>query len=595
MAHLKFDDTRTAHTPVEWLSVGRDIGTLANKWSNRGDLVAYVGAGAGGIAPACYNPTLSEVEVNVEVAFGKGITPEQIGDLTNRSTHYEFPKAIGAIMHEAFHARFSSWSMPKAYSELKPDEYQALVLLEESRIEYRGLTAMPTARPFLRACAMEIVIGDVKEGAEKTSTTTSLTNLVGLVHSRIDAGILDADEVSLITEMIEKELGLEVVEKLRSLARQAQLHTNDTDLTDIYPIAIEWAKIVRELAKERGDEGTPEGGMGFPIPMEMLEEILDALKESASTVEVNNFGELSDAEQSDDWKEQAQSKAKESKERLENKEISTEIFSKSSGPGKSRTDSKLLETRTPTGAERSASVLIGRWLEKAKYRERDVVEKSSEVPPGRLRTRALIQREALRSRGVYTKVEPFRKKVRKHTDDPTLKVGIMVDISGSMGSAMNPMATTAWVMSSAVNRIQGECAMVYFCNDVFPVLKSGQKLEQVNVYSAEDGTEKFERAYKALEGSLNLLSGSGARLLVIVSDGCYSGNEPANVRRAMAQCEKAGVAVVWLPFSHSHRANDLSGGYAKVIDDITNPAEASEVIGKACADALTKVGQRAVA
>jgi hypothetical protein len=171
----------------------------------------------------------------------------------------------------------------------------------------------------------------------------------------------------------------------------------------------------------------------------------------------------------------------------------------------------------------------------------------------------------------------------------------MVDISGSMGSAMNPMATTAWVMSSAVNRIQGECAMVYFGNDVFPVLKSGQKLEQVNVYSAEDGTEKFERAYKALEGSLNLLNGSGARLLVIVSDGCYSGNEPANVRRAMAQCEKAGVAVVWLPFSNGHRANDLGGGYAKVIDDITNPAEASEVIGKACADALTRVGQRAVA
>ena len=335
--------------------------------------------------------------------------------------------------------------------------------------------------------------------------------------------------------------------------------------------------------------------MGFPIPQEMLEKILEALDEGASTVEVNNFGELSDAEQSDEWKEQAQSKAKESQERLENKEISTEIFSKSSGPGKSRTDSKLLETRTPTGAERSASVLIGRWLEKAKYRERDIIEKSSEVPPGRLRTRAIVQREALRSRGVITKSEPFRKKVRKHTDDPTLKVGIMVDISGSMGSAMNPMATTAWVMSSAVNRIQGECAMVYFGNDVFPVLKSGQKLEQVNVYSAEDGTEKFERAYKALEGSLNLLNGSGARLLVIVSDGCYSGNEPANVRRAMAQCEKAGVAVVWLPFSHSHRANDLGGGYAKVIDDITNPAEASEVIGKACADALTKVGQRAVA
>jgi HD superfamily phosphohydrolase len=169
------------------------------------------------------------------------------------------------------------------------------------------------------------------------------------------------------------------------------------------------ARIVRELAKERGDEGTPEGGMGFPIPMEMLEEILDALKEGASTVEVNNFDELSDAEQSDDWKEQAQSKAKESAERLENKEISTEIFSKSSGPGKSRTDSKLLETRTPTGAERSASVLIGRWLEKAKYRERDIIEKSSEVPPGRLRTRAISSTRSITLSRSYYKVRTFPK------------------------------------------------------------------------------------------------------------------------------------------------------------------------------------------
>jgi hypothetical protein len=122
MAHLKMGETKAQATPVEWLKIGRDIGYMANKWSLRDDLVAYVGPGAGGPAPACYSPTQAEVEVNVDVAFAKGITPDEIGDITLRKTQYEFPKATGAIMHEAFHARFSQWSMPKAYEELEKDE-----------------------------------------------------------------------------------------------------------------------------------------------------------------------------------------------------------------------------------------------------------------------------------------------------------------------------------------------------------------------------------------------------------------------------------------------------------------------------------------
>ena len=201
MAHIKMSETRAEATPKEWLGVGRDIGKLANKWSLRDDLVAYVGPGAGGPAPACYNPNTAEIEVNVDVAFGKEISPLEIGDISNRSTQYEFPKATGAIIHEAFHARFSSWSMPKAYEELEKDEYKALILLEESRIEYQGVISIPKARTFLRSCAMEIVIGDTKD-MENETQTQSLTNLVGLVHARIDAGILDEYEVKDVTTII---------------------------------------------------------------------------------------------------------------------------------------------------------------------------------------------------------------------------------------------------------------------------------------------------------------------------------------------------------------------------------------------------------
>ena len=590
MAHLKMGETKAQATPVEWLKIGRDIGYMANKWSLRDDLVAYVGPGAGGPAPACYSPTQAEVEVNVDVAFAKGITPEEIGDITLRKTQYEFPKATGAIMHEAFHARFSQWSMPKAYEELEKDEYNALVLLEESRIEYQGLKSMATARPFLRACAMEIVIGDTKEAMENETQTQSLTNLVGLVFARIDAGVLEEHEVFTITEMIVNQLGEKVVEQLRTIARSAQLHENHKDATDLYPLAKEWARIVRETAKERGDEQKPESGKG--IPSEIMEAIMEALSEASEEVMANNFSDLGDQEQIEEMREEVKAKSSDAKEQNENREIANQVFSKSSGPGQSKTNSKLVEQRQPTSAELSASVRIGQWLEKAKYRERDEHEIASIVPPGRLRSKAILQNVALKSRGINQRVEPFRRTVRKHTDDPTLNVGIMVDISGSMGSAMKPMATTAWVMSSAVNRIQGNCAMVYFGNDVFPTLKIGQKLSEVNVYSASDGTEKFSKAFQALDGALNLLHGNGARLLVVVSDGEYSGDEVPKSKEIVAKCKEAGVAILWLPFDSGRGARDIGGDYAEIVLGINQPEEASEIIGRSAERVMTRIGQR---
>jgi hypothetical protein len=590
MAHLKMGETKAQATSVEWLKIGRDIGYMANKWSLRNDLVAYVGPGAGGPAPACYSPTQAEVEVNVDVAFAKGITPDEIGDITLRKTQYEFPKATGAIMHEAFHARFSQWSMPKAYEELEKDEYNALVLLEESRIEYQGLKSMATARPFLRACAMEIVIGDTKEGMENETQTQSLTNLVGLVFARIDAGVLEEHEVFTITEMITNQLGEKVVEQLRTIARSAQLHENHKDATELYPLAKEWARIVRETAKERGDEQKPESGKG--IPSEIMEAIMEALSEASDEVMANNFSDLGDQEQIEEMREEVKAKSSDAKEQNENREVANQVFSKSSGPGQSKTNSRLVEQRQPTSAELSASVRIGQWLEKAKYRERDEHEIASIVPPGRLRSKAILQNVALKSRGVNQRVEPFRRTVRKHTDDPTLNVGIMVDISGSMGSAMKPMATTAWVMSSAVNRIQGNCAMVYYGNDVFPTLKIGQKLSEVNVYSASDGTEKFSKAFQALDGALNLLHGNGARLLVVVSDGEYSGDEVPKSKEIVAKCKEAGVAILWLPFDSGRGARDIGGDYAEIVLGINQPEEASEIIGRSAERVMTRIGQR---
>jgi hypothetical protein len=209
----------------------------------------------------------------------------------------------------------------------------------------------------------------------------------------------------------------------------------------------------------------------------------------------------------------------------------------------------------------------------------------------------MVQGAAEKSKGIMSKTEPWKRTIRKHTDDPTLTVGVMVDISGSMSSAMQPMAVTAWVMSEAAKRVQARCAMVYYGQDVFPTLKPGQSLSEVTVYTAPDGTEKFNKAFKALDGSLNLLHGAGARLLVVVSDGCYTGEEIEKAKRWIRRCHETGVAVLWLPMGpRDYYAEDIiKGTDAVMLADVNDPAKAALEIGRAAAKALEKVTSRTAA
>lgn len=602
MGHYKTDEkSRAEVTPVKWLAVGKQIGEMANEWAVRNDLIAYVGPGAGGPAPACFIPASAEIEVNVDVAFGYGVEPADIA-INTRDGRYEFPRATGAIMHEAFHARFSRWSMEKAREALTGEEFSALVLLEEARIEEQGIRVMPKARPFLRACALDLVIADARESFGSESSTNGAANLVGLVYSRVDAGILPLHDVMEVTDLLDDFLGLDVVNALREIATKAREHSVHGDATDLYPLAREWAALVREVAEDKGEDASPEkgdgegeGGSGSEMS-EALQDMMDALEDAAEGSAIGANDALDDAEQAERYEDVVSERAEQAREIRDNKGVANKVFGKGSSVidfGKSH--SELALTRSPKPEERAAAIQVATMLEKAKYRERDVVEVSTAIPAGRLHARAMVQGAALKSRGIMTQVEPWRKKVRKSTDEPTLTVGVLVDISGSMGDAMNPMATTAYVMGEASKRVQGKCAMVYYGNDVFPTLRPGERPDEVRVYTAPDGTEKFDSAFRALDGTLDLLHGQGARLLVIVSDGAYTTDETASAKKWMRRCGEEGVAVVWLPFDRGDDAARIAGDHGTVLAGKFSPTEAATKIGKACADALGKVAGRRVA
>jgi hypothetical protein len=597
MTHFKNDSSRAEATPAEWLTVGAQIGALTNQWAERYDVVAYVGPGAGGgVAPACYNPALAEIEVDVSIAFGKSVTPETIGDMTKREVQFDWPRASGVIFHEALHARYSRWNLAKAATDLEPLEFKALVLLEEGRIESFGTSVIPENRGFLRACALEIVLADLRETGVDISSMWTAAHVAALTSARVDAGSLEFDDVETLEGVLIKKLGSELFGKLRDLWMQAQDFAGHDSIEGLYPVAREFAKLVKDAAEEAGepepghDETTLDesGSLG-----EFGGELRDALDEAAGSAAIGGAGDVADQQSQEEWEREVENRSSSSKRTKENRATADSVFGKGTGPEVSNeTNSRLVERRAPRGDERAAAVKVAQMLEKAKYRDRDETEISSIVPPGRLRTRAMVQGAALKSKGVMTQVEPWRRTKRTHTEDPTLTVGVMVDISGSMSSAMEPMAVTAWVMSEAVRRVQGRAAMVYYGTGVFPTLKPGQHLSEVTVYSAPDGTERFDKAFKALDGSLNLLNGNGARLLVIVSDLCYTSEETKNTRRWLDECEKHGVGVMVVSPIASNDARRIAKSSSKsvqLVEEIRSAADVATQIGAAAAKALESV------
>ena len=599
MGHYSRLATRTSTTPPAWLKTCSQIGTLANTWANRGDLAVYGGQDAGmGEALACFIHNTAEIEVNLPIAFGKATTPEMVGDLTERKNQYEFPEATGVILHEAFHARYSEWNYELLDSETKdqPKVRDAFMLLEESRIEGLAVFHYPENALFLRASSMGLSFAEAETAMEKMSATGAFAHLAGLTLARVSAGVLDEFDVAGIYNKVAEVLGEKCLKTLEEIWTEFQTLNNHTDLMRGVELARKWVEAIKERAEERGEPAEPEFGEGMPIPQELAEalsEIMEALGEAMEETKSATSEALSEQQQDEQLKEEIKERQSKAKQVEERKAEADKVFSHNSTLGQSGSSSRLHETRPPKGEERAGAVKLAQMLEKAKYVERSATEIATTIPQGRLRTRAVVQKKALEAKGVRSDLPTWRATKRKHTTDPILSIGVMVDVSGSMGSAMNPMASMAWILSEAGRRVQARTAMVYYGSGVFPTLKVGQHLEEVKVWTAPDGTEEFGQAYKALDGVLGLTYAEGVKLLVIVSDGHYRPDQEKEVVKALAECEKSGVGVLWITPA------ECRGGNANLISktiathlNITDTASIAMAIGKSATEALARIGGR---
>jgi hypothetical protein len=600
--------SRTATTNPEWLAVCSQIGRFVNDLSWRSDLVVYGGEdSAEGRAVAAYYADIAEIEVNLPKAFGEVTPASFVGDIREKATQYEFPMATGILYHEALHARHTNWDIPRLVEAFDDSEGQAFMLLEESRIEARGVKERPEFRHFLRTSALDMALEEVTSQTleQLGSDTWQTAQLAGLAISRVDSGVLEVSDIREIYQSVVEILGKDLFDELRKVWVEFQ-SLSVPQIERAIELAKRWVELLREADPEgepsgqgsafepSEDEGEGEGSGESGEQSEAMGKLLSKLAEGAEETQMNASESLSNQETKEKWDEEAKARQDEAKQSNSRKQQAREVFHKQhnqeAGNG---SGSKVSTRRAPSGSERASAVTIAKALEKAKYRERSVHVRKSQAPMGKLIARNLVQNKAMESMGKRGELPTWKSKTRKHTDDPTLRLGVMVDISGSMGMAMEAMGQTAWILSEAGRRIQAETAMIYYGSGIFPTLKRGQRLSEVTIYTAPDGTELFGEAFEALDGELGLTFGDGVRILVIVSDGNYTPRQTERATQLLKECKQSGVAVLWITPKgcHSYGAKNILANSAWGVHlDELDTEQIATLVGKSASEALGKVG-----
>jgi hypothetical protein len=249
-------------------------------------------------------------------------------------------------------------------------------------------------------------------------------------------------------------------------------------------------------------------------------------------------------------------------------------------PGDKR---RILGTRAPYPAERAAAGKLARALRAAAYRERIETVRTSAAPPGRLSMRGALARDAQRAAGATPTAEPWVATTRRHAPTPPLRIGIAVDISGSMGMATGPIASAAWILAKAAASTDPESktATVAFDRTLTAITRPGRTPAMVTEFAAPFGGHDLAGAIDALDGGLELTRPGAGRLLVIASDGYYFDFEEIDAAERINRLLAHGCAVLQVAFD----PDSLQIPGATYLE-LTNPATAADAIATAATRAI---------
>jgi hypothetical protein len=604
MGHILYGkvDKQINKTDDDWYDVAAQVGKFTNKRAHRTDIVSVVSSTAGMGAPACFIPSLAEMHINTEAA---PMGPPDKVNMDDKLWRLTYAPSVGACTHEAAHARHTHWDprdLMENYGATRK-MIDVITTLEEPRIEAQALRFHPASLPFLRGCAMEIVGRDFKISDTRYGAATA----AGLLLARVDAKVLTRGEARTFRTDIRKVLG-DTLDELEPLW-QRFLRLHDHDYAGMVEIAATWLEVLGEdpentddMAGESmmgeslpGDPGEGEGGEGEGdegdgTPAGFGDKIMGKVHITESKMD-REVTEARGEERSE--RKRAESKA-DAERRKSAEGPHAEAFTSTGAHGYSPDGfAHYAGSRPPTADERRAAKTLARELEKIDYRDRAVSKVRSVVPPGRLVGRAAVQADAMIEQGRdASDVEVWSGKRRRKVESTPLTIGFLGDISGSMNAAMEPLASSQWVVSTAGAHIDAKVASVHFGDRVHGITPAGVRERDVRLFAPYDGSEAFRDAALAIDKELNLLDGRGARILFIASDGHYvNGRDMSYAQTWMPLAKRKGVAVIYLNFLGDMNRSGVAG--AKVIDCVhKTPVEVAALCAKAAIKEIRRIDQR---
>ncbi|MFJ4973575.1 hypothetical protein, partial [Streptomyces sp. NPDC088755] len=425
-------------SPAAWRRVGAELGDRLVALSGRQDLLVTCRPGTRSGAPAAYFPTLGEVEFDAGLFAPlqpHEIHPRIVGD------EERYPAAWGVFVHEAAHAAHSVWTPPAGAD---PRVVEAALLLEESRVEGAHLITRPTDRTYLRTSARTLVMPDIDhptlQGIEHAA------GVAALILGRRDAGILDAGETHAVADLCEKVLGADLLATLTNIWTSAH-QCADHDATSMLTHAQNWCDAL--------DAAAP----ALPVPENLVDLLSGAVVVVMDSTAATDAADLAAQDEAinavaEKSKAQAQDRAQRADQRRRAAASAKSVFNPRRATvnpdGTSAPSSNpVTGTRRPTAAEQSAAARLSRALRAAAYRERTAERTTSPTPPGRLNMGRALARDAQRAAGSVPTAEPFTRVRRRNSPTPPLRVGIAVDVSGSMSAACKPVASAAWIVARA--------------------------------------------------------------------------------------------------------------------------------------------------
>jgi Mg-chelatase subunit ChlD len=238
--------------------------------------------------------------------------------------------------------------------------------------------------------------------------------------------------------------------------------------------------------------------------------------------------------------------------------------------------------RDPTSEEVAAARQLGRRLQHARTRHREPASTPSPVPPGRLRTRQAITADAQIAAGMIATAQQWHRRTTQPPIKPTLHLGVLVDISGSMHPYATRLASAGWILANGARRSDAITTTIAFADTATLLVPPRQRPHQVLQMRAGGGTSGFCDAVKLADQLLDLRRRTSLRMLAVVSDGDLPDQTAA--QKLITTLHRSGCPVLWL------RPKDMPGHtYTDTTTiEVADPIHAVDEICTAAISALNQ-------